>query len=51
LVAGTAYYLSVKKAPDRVQLLKGMYEEEFSHAAAEDRERSGYFAVPMYQAR
>ena len=51
LVAGTAYYLSVKKAPDRVQLLKGMYEEEFSNAAAEDRERSGYFAVPMYQAR
>jgi len=51
LVAGTAYYLSVKKAPDRVQLLKAMYDEEFSHAAAEDRERSGYFAVPMYQAR
>lgn len=51
LVAGTAYYLSVKKAPDKVQLLKAMYDEEFSHAAAEDRERSGYFAVPMYQAR
>jgi hypothetical protein len=46
-----AYYLSVKKAPDRIQLLKAMYDEEFSRAAAEDRERSGYFAVPMYQDR
>jgi len=46
LIAGTAYYLSVKKAPDRIQLLKSMYEEEFARAAAEDRERSSYFAVP-----
>ena len=51
MVAGLAYYLSVKKAPDRVQLLKGMYEEEFQRAANEDRENSGYFAVPMYQQR
>jgi len=51
LVAGLSYYLSVKKAPDRVQLLKGMYEEEFTRAANEDRENSGYFAVPMYQSR
>ena len=51
LVAGVAYYLSVKKAPDRVQLLKAMYEEEFQRAANEDRENSGYFAVPMYQSR
>lgn len=46
LIAGTAYYLSVKKAPDRIQLLKSMYEEEFARAAAEDRERSSYFIVP-----
>jgi len=46
LIAGVAYYLSVKKAPDRIQLLKSMYEEEFARAAAEDRERSSYFAVP-----
>ena len=51
LIAGTAYYLSVKKAPERIQLLKSMYEEEFARAAAEDRERSSYFAVPMYQDR
>ena len=51
LIAGLAYYLSVKKAPDRVQLLKAMYDEEFQRAANEDRENSGYFAVPMYQDR
>ena len=39
MVAGLAYYLSVKKAPDRVQLLKSIYEEEFQRAAAEDEDR------------
>ena len=39
MVAGLAYYLSVKKAPERVQLLKSMYEEEFQRAAAEDEDR------------
>ena len=36
MVAGLAYYLAMKKAPDRVQLLKAVYEEEFQRAAAED---------------
>ena len=35
-VAGLAYYLAMKKAPDRIQLLKAVYEEEFQRAAAED---------------
>lgn len=48
LISGLAYYLAIKKAPDRIQSLKQFYEEEFARAAAEDRERSSYFAVPTY---
>lgn len=51
LIAGAAYYLSIKKTPDRVPMLKQFYEEEFARAAAEDRERSSYFAVPTYTTR
>jgi hypothetical protein len=36
MVAGLAYYLAMKTAPERVQLLKSVYEEEFQRAAAED---------------
>ncbi len=39
LAAGLAYYLSIKKAPDRVTMLKAMYDEEFFKAQAEDRDR------------
>ena len=39
VIAGLAYYLSVKKAPDRVQLLKSIYEEEFQRASDEDDDR------------
>ena len=46
LTAGLAYYLSIKKAPDRIQLLKAMYEEEFERAAAEDRDRSSLTLTP-----
>ena len=38
-VAGLAYYLSLKKAPQLVQLLKTVYEEEFQRAADEDEDR------------
>ena len=51
LIAGLAYYLAIKKAPDRIQILKQFYEEEFFRAASEDRERSSYFAVPTYTTR
>ena len=39
IVAGLAYYLSMKKAPERIQLLKSVYEEEFQRAADEDEDR------------
>jgi len=46
LTAGLAYYLAMKRAPDRVQLLKAMYEEEFERASAEDRDRSSLSLTP-----
>ena len=39
MVAGLAYYLSVKRAPERTGMLKMMYEEEFTRAAEEDEDR------------
>tara|TARA_R110002012_G_scaffold285331_1_gene476443 strand:+ start:117 stop:782 length:666 start_codon:yes stop_codon:yes gene_type:complete len=36
MAAGLAYYISIKRAPDRIQVLKSIYEEEFQRAAAED---------------
>jgi len=49
MVAGLAYYLSVKKAPERVQLLKSIYEEEFQRAAAEDEDRVPLKIQPSMQ--
>jgi len=46
LVAGLAYYISMKKMPDRITILKSIYEEEFERAMDEDRERSSSFFVP-----
>jgi len=46
MVAGLSYYLAIKRAPERVQLLKSMYEEEFQRAAAEDEDRVGLNLVP-----
>ena len=48
LTAGLAYYLAVKKAPDRIGMLKDLYEEEFQRAAAEDGERTALRLVPSY---
>lgn len=46
LVAGLAYYLSLKKAPDRIQILKTLYEEEFQRAAYADRDTASVFLLP-----
>ena len=40
MVAGLAYYMAVKRAPDRIQMLKTIYEEEFQRAADEDQGRT-----------
>lgn len=47
LAAGLAYYIAMKKAPDRVQLLKAVYEEEFDRAMSEDRDRAALSLTPV----
>jgi hypothetical protein len=39
MVAGLAYYIAMKRAPERLQFLKAIYEEEFQRAADEDEDR------------
>jgi hypothetical protein len=46
LVAGLSYYLALKKAPDRIELLKAIYEEEFQRAAYADRDTASVFLLP-----
>jgi hypothetical protein len=46
LAAGLAYYLAIKKAPERIQLLKAIYDEEFDRAQAEDRDRASFNVAP-----
>ena len=46
LAAGLAYYISLKRAPERVQLLKAVYEEEFRRAIDEDRDRASFQISP-----
>ena len=46
LAAGLAYYLSIKRAPDRIQMLKAVYEEEFDRALTEDRDRASFNVAP-----
>tara|TARA_R100000005_G_C4915523_1_gene151227 strand:- start:103 stop:771 length:669 start_codon:yes stop_codon:yes gene_type:complete len=47
LAAGLAYYIAMKRAPNRIQLLKSVYEEEFERAMQEDRDRASFNVVPQ----
>ena len=46
LSAGLAYYIALKRAPDRIQVLKGLYEEEFARAADQDESRASLMVAP-----
>ena len=46
LAAGLAYYIAIKRTPNRVQLLKAVYEEEFERAMSEDRDRASVTITP-----
>lgn len=46
MVAGLAYYLSMKIAPDRMATLKAQYDEQWKFAAEEDRDKAAVRFVP-----
>jgi len=46
MIAGLGYYLSVKFAPDRVQMLKMLYEDELNRALEEDGSSTSSFITP-----
>ena len=46
LAAGLSYYIAIKKAPNRIQLLKAIYEEELDRAMTEDRDRASFNVAP-----
>jgi hypothetical protein len=48
LAAGLAYYLSLKKSPQRTQMLKAIDEEEFHRAAEEDRDSASFNVAPKF---
>ena len=49
-VAGLAYYLSLKIAPERTAQLKSIYEEEFRRAADQDEDRASFKIRPRIKA-
>ena len=46
MIAGLAYYLGIKFAPERVQMLKMLYEDELNRALTEDGSSSSSYITP-----
>ena len=44
--AGLAYYISMKRAPEKTPLLKQVYEEEFARAQSQDEDRASFKIRP-----
>jgi len=51
MVSGLAYYMALKNAPERAQVAKMMYEEDFARAANEDTERGSIRIRPDFRGR
>jgi hypothetical protein len=47
LISGLAVELAMKKAPDRLQVLKPFYDEDWAKAKDEDRERVSFYVQPQ----
>jgi hypothetical protein len=41
-----AYYLSIKKSPEKTAMLKTIYDEEFQRALAADEDRASVKITP-----
>ena len=48
LISGLAYYLSMKRAPERMDSMKAIYEEQFDLMQSEDRERAPFRITPKF---
>ena len=46
MIAGLSYYLAIKYAPDRMQMLKLLYEDELNRALQEDGSSSSSYITP-----
>ena len=46
MIAGLAYYLAIKFAPERIQMLKMLYEDELNRALQEDGSSSSSYITP-----
>tara|TARA_R100000935_G_scaffold31102_1_gene51647 strand:- start:2750 stop:3415 length:666 start_codon:yes stop_codon:yes gene_type:complete len=46
MVSGLAYYIAMKRSPERLMMLKSVYEEEFQRAADEDEGRTALKLQP-----
>jgi hypothetical protein len=49
LVSGLAFYLCLKKNPQKVELLKGQYEQDLMNALKYDEDRSSIRLVPKQE--
>jgi hypothetical protein len=47
MVSGLSFYLSQKYAPDRIQALKLLYEDELERALQEDGQRTSLYITPF----
>ena len=46
MVSGLAFYIALKRNPERIAILKPLYEEDFARAVAGDQGRTSLHLVP-----
>ena len=47
MCSGLAYYLAMKKSPDKIQKLRLVYEDELQRALTEDGQRASVYISPQ----